>query len=260
MIMSRLPEDRITRWFLVAVALAGIIYACLGLTPSSYGLVLVQIGAPEAGPVAGSARMIRADEWAIATPFFQAAVRNRFQRLNQTSFYREDLRNFYALPLADWSLVFKPEIWAFFLVPPATAFSIYYALFMCGFLAGYQLLFLRLGVPAWLAVAAAVMMYFSGLTQFWWTTFAPLVSGLPWILLILLASVSWWKKAIVFAWAFPALVLSLTYPMLLLTFGWGSLILILAFRRPLLRSPGDIAAIASGVLATAVALYAYYGD
>ena len=252
--------DRITRWFLAAVALGGLIYVCFGFTPSSYGVLLDQLQAPDSGPVAGSSRQIRMDEWGLATPYFQAAVRNRFRRINETSFYREDLRNFCALPLADWSLVFKPQMWAFFLLPPAAAFSIYHALLMCAFLAGYQLLFRQLGVPAWLAAAGAVTVYFSGFTQFWWTTYGPSLAGLPWALLVVLAPVAWWKKALGCAWVFPALVLAHVYPTLLITCVWGALILLLAFRPSLLRSPGDVAAIVAGALATAVVVYAYYAD
>ena len=252
--------DRITRWFLAAVALCGLIYVGFGLTPSSYGSVFELLDAQGAGPVAGTSRAIRSDEWAIETPYFQAAVRNRFQRVNETSFYREDLRNFYALPLADWSLAFKPQMWAFFVLPPATAFSIYWALAMCGFLAGYQLLFRRLGVPSWLAAASAVMVFFTGFVQFWWTTFAPLLAGLPWILLVVLQPMPGWKKALVCAWAFPALVLAHAYPTLLITLAWGSLIVILAFRPSLLRSPGEILALAAGALAAAVVVYGYYAE
>ena len=105
---------------------------------------------------------MRTDEWSIETPFFQACVRNGFQRINETSLYREDLRNFYALPLADWSLVFKPQLWAFFVGPPALAYSVYWALFMCGFLAGYYLLFRQLGTPPSLAAFATVMVFSTG--------------------------------------------------------------------------------------------------
>jgi hypothetical protein len=255
---SKTGPDLVTRWFLSAVLLAGFIYVCFGWTPSSYGSLLDQLQAPQAGPVAGSPRGIRSDEWAVATPYFQAAVRNRFRRVNDSSFYHEDLRNFYALPLADWSLVFKPELWAFFVFPPATAFSIYFALFMCGFLAGYYLLFRRLGIPNLLAAAASVMMFFSGFTQFWWTTYGPLIAALPWILLIVFQPIRWWRKALLCAWAFPAFVLSHAYPTLLLTFVWCALLLILAVRPSLLRSPGEIAAISLGVLVAAAVVYTYY--
>lgn len=131
-----MTDNQITRWFLGAVGLIGLIYICFELTPSSYGMFLDVLQAPEAGPVVGISRGIRSDEWAVATPLFQACIRNGFRRVNETSFYHEDLRNFTALPLKDWSLIFKPQLWAFFVLPPALAYSIYYTLFMCAFLAG----------------------------------------------------------------------------------------------------------------------------
>ena len=116
--------DRFTRVFLGVVAISGALYVTLQLTPSSYGLLLTQIGAPEEGPFLGGAQFIRSDEWSITTPFFQAAVRNGFRRFNQTSFYGEDLRGQsinLALPLKDWGLIFKPQLWPFFLTSPAVA-------------------------------------------------------------------------------------------------------------------------------------------
>lgn len=253
-------EPKITRWFLIAIALIGLIYVCFELTPSSYGVFLNVLQASDSGPVAGVSREIRSDEWSVNTPLLQAAVRNRFQRINETSFYREDLRNFIALPLKDWSLIFKPQLWAFFLAPPAIAFSIYWAYFMCACLAGYYLLFLRLQVPPWLAIAATVIVYFSGFTQFWWTTLGPLLAGLPWILLILFTSMPPWAKVLLSIWAFPTFVFAYVYPVPLITLAWGALILILAFRPDLLRSPGNLAAIAAGSLAVAIVLYFYFGD
>jgi hypothetical protein len=221
--------DLITRWYLAAVALCGLIYVSFAWTPSSYGFVLDMLEANGTGPAAGTSQFVRSDEWGIETPYFQAAVRNRFRRVNETSFYGEDLRNFYALPLADWSLVFKPQLWAFFVLPPAIAYSLYWALMMCGFLAGYQLLFRELGADSWLAATVAVMLFFSGFVQFWWTTYSPLLAGLPWILLVIPRPMPAWKKALWVAWACPALVLAHVYPTLLMTLAWGSLFLLAAF-------------------------------
>jgi hypothetical protein len=154
-----LPKlDRVTWVFLGFVAITGIVYTSFGLTPSSYGTLLAQIGAPEYGPVLGNARYIRSDEWSMTTPFFQAAVRNGFRRMNETSFYKEDLRGQsipVALPLKDWGLIFKPQRWAFFWTSPAIAYSAFWALTMCGCLAGYQLLFRQMGVDSLLAAAVA---------------------------------------------------------------------------------------------------------
>lgn len=255
-----IQDDRITRWFLAAVTLAAAVYAGLELTPSSYGFFLNMLGAPEAGPVAGVARPIRADEWSVNTPLLQAAVRNRFQRVNETSFYREDLRSFVALPLKDWSLAFKPQLWAFFVLSAARALSIYYAVFLWAFLCGYYLLFRELNVPPWLACAGAAIVFFSGFTQFWWTTVGSLLAGFPWVLLIILRPMAWWKKALLCAWVFPAWIFSYAYPIPLMTLAWGGLIIILALRPSSLRSPGNLVAVTVGAATVAVVFFFYYGD
>jgi hypothetical protein len=252
--------DIVAALYLGCVALCGITYTCLRLTPSSYGMVLSDIGAPERGPVVGIARSIREDEWAGSTPFFQAAVRNGFRRVNTSSFYQEDLRSFYLLPLKDWSLIFKPEVWLFFVASPATAFSFYYAFLMCAFLAGYFLLFRQMEIDSWLSASAAVMLYFSGFTQFWWTSFAPLLAGLPWILIVLFAPLRWWLKALLFSWVMPVVVLSFVYPTFFAEFAFAGIVLTLAVRPTLFRSPREWAALAIGGLVTGVVFYAYYQD
>jgi hypothetical protein len=77
-------SEQITRWFLAAVAVAALLAVGFELTPSSYGFFLNVLGAPEAGPIAGVPRGIRSDEWSFITPLFQASVRNKFQRINET--------------------------------------------------------------------------------------------------------------------------------------------------------------------------------
>ena len=212
-------NERVTRWFLGLVGFGALLNAGFGLSPSSYGSVFLHLGADDAGPIAGAPRDIRSDEWAVLTPQFQIAVRNGFRRINDSSFYHEDLRNYEPLPLKDWSLVFKPQFWAFFILPPARAFSIYFAFFMAAFLAGLYLLFRELGAPAAVSIAAALAVYFSGFSQFWWTTFLPVLALYPWVLLVTLRPMVFWKKALIAAWLFPGFLFSHAYPPLLLTHG-----------------------------------------
>lgn len=255
--------DPVTYLFIGLVALGGILYTAFELTPSSYGIVLSQIGAPEDGPILGEPRVIRADEWAMTTPFFQAAVANGFQRVNRSSFYQEDLRGQsipIGLPLKDWALFFKPQLWPFFFASPAIAYSFFWALMLCASLAGYQLLARHLGLHPLFAAAVSVMIVFSAFVQFWWTTFIPVIAGFPWILLILLSSLRWWHKALLLSWALPVWVLADIYPALLVELAFFSVILILALRPSLLRSPGDLAAVAIGGTAMLVIVYAYYVD
>ena len=253
-------RDRVTLWFVIAVVLVGVVYAGFELTPSSYGVFLETVGGADSGPVVGVARGIRSDEWSIWTPLFQIAVRNHFERINETSIYHEDLRNFIALPLKDWSLLFKPQMWAFFVTSPALALSIYFAIFMCAFLIGYHLLFIELGTPTWLAASASAIVYFSGFTQFWWTTYGPSIAVLPWVLLVILKPMPWWKKFLILTWLLPAFALAHLYPPLLLTMAWCGVIMVLAFRPRLLTSPGELAAIAIAGVIGVLIVYFYFGD
>src|SRR5947209_2919248 len=134
--INRWLGDKITAIFVITLVVIAFLYTAFSLSPSSYGITLQLIHAPNPGLVAGHPKSIRSDEWGVWTPFFQATVRNHFHRFNATSLYNEDLRNVNALPLKDWGLIFKPQLWAFFVLSPARALSLYYAALICSFLAG----------------------------------------------------------------------------------------------------------------------------
>jgi hypothetical protein len=243
--------------FPALVLLAGIIYVGLGLTPSSYGLMLTQIGAPEAGPIWGTARPIRSDEFAVITPLFQAAVRNGFREINETSFYRESLRSVFPVPLRNWSLIFRPQQWAFFLTSASTAYSFCFAFLICASLVGYQLLFRELGLNSGVAAAVSVLVFFSGFIQFWglWS-----LAGIPWILLVLLKPLDWRRKALLLAWLMPATALAHPYPPFFMNLGVAALLLLMATRRGFFRSSRELAAVAIGALVAGAVLYGYFAQ
>ncbi len=176
--------------FTLGVLLLGAVYTALLWTPSSYAILLERLAVEDTGLVWGEPRRIRQDEWQRWTPFFQAAVNNGFRRINQTSLYREDLRNVEGLPLADWGLAFKPYFWPFFLTDPARAFSFFHASLMALFLIGYERLFRALGSARSHAALASVALFFSSFSQLWWTTFGPVIAGFPWVVLLALARVA----------------------------------------------------------------------
>ena len=105
--------------FVTAVLIVTALYAAFQLTPSSYARALYMIGVTDTGLLFGFAQEERSDEWALWTPYVQIAVNNGFARIEHISPYEADLRNFNALPLWDWGLIFKPQMWAFFVLPPA---------------------------------------------------------------------------------------------------------------------------------------------
>ena len=152
---------------------------------SSYGLVLKAFGAADPGIVLGEPREIRSDEWGVVTPYIQATVNNGLRRYNATSFYGEDLRTFISLPVADWGLLFKPDQWLYPFVNAAYAYSFQHLFHVVAFLAGYALLFARLGIPADTASLLGALLFFTAYTQFWWTMVGPTLAWFPWVLLCL---------------------------------------------------------------------------
>jgi hypothetical protein len=206
-------------------------------SPSSYGIALAGIGATSQRPDIGKPRPIRSDEWAVVTPLTQASVRNGFERINKASLYEEDLRINYGVPLWDWGAVFKPTLLGFFVLDPATAYSLHWFCIMALFLGGHALLFARLGLAPGLATLLSICLYYTGYTQFWWNEKGPVFAFFPWIILSLLAKqipiagrlvLCYWLTA---SWLitnlYPPVAVSLAFVGALFVLGWGS-----EWRRP----------------------------
>ncbi|MBB3267947.1 hypothetical protein FHW79_005617 [Azospirillum sp. OGB3] len=235
---ASLGRERSRSWpdlFVLAVVLTGLVYTALAWTPSSYGVALGGIGAPGEGLVVGTPKPIRSDEWAVWTPFVQIAVNNGFQRFNALSPYGEDLRNFNALPLLDWALVFKPQFWPFFAVDPAWAFSFSHAVLIVLFLTGYHRLFVAFGFSRAWSAAAACALFFTSYAQFWWTTTGPLLAIFPWLLLAVLARLPWYLHAGLMAYVTTFWLLSHLYPPIIIPLSFAGGALLLAFRPETLR-------------------------
>lgn len=129
-------QQKINRIFFGGCLLWLAIYVVFALSPSSYGVALDLFGVENPGLF--KERPIRSDEWAVWTPYTQMAVYNHFERFYDMSAYQIDLRNFNQLPLWDWALPFKPLTWGYFFLPPAYAFSLFYASMTVLFLIGWK--------------------------------------------------------------------------------------------------------------------------
>ncbi|HYE01205.1 MAG TPA: hypothetical protein VEH84_17605 [Alphaproteobacteria bacterium] len=202
------------RWdpYTAAVLAAALLYVALALTPSSYGVVLERLGAAGEGPLLGAARPARSDEYGVWTPYFQMALRAGFARFETVTPFASDLRNFNSLPLLDWGLVFKPQWWGMFVLPPAWGFSLSHAVPIAAFLIGWRALLARLGLGAGAAAAGALLLFFAGYTQHWWTTTGPLLAFAPWPLLALTGAGPFWLRILGCGYAAAAALLSHLYP------------------------------------------------
>jgi hypothetical protein len=248
-------------WRVLAVLLllSGVTYVANVWTPSSYGLILSRLGVTEPELVLGDPRGIRSDEYHMVTPYFQIAVRNGFSRYNELSPYKEDLRAYFALPLLDWSLPFKPQLWAFFAVDPARAYSFYHWFLIAAFVAGYTIVLRQVGVEPAFGALISLLLFFSHFTQVWWTTNGPTFAFAPWPLAAFLIRCRWYVRLPAVAYASAVWLFSLLYPPFIISAAFALAVLAIAFQPERLRLP---VLMPSG-LAVAIALalvWLYFGD
>jgi hypothetical protein len=230
------------------------LYALIGLTPSSYAIVLRTIGVEPTGMVLGPSRPTRSDEWAVWTPYIQIAVNNGFARFNAMSPYGEDLRNFNALPLADWAIVFKPQFWAFFVLPPAMAYSLMYAISFTAGLTGWYLVGLQFGFERRAGAIFSLSICCLPYVQLWLTTTGPLIGFLPWVLLAYLVPQRNWLRALLVAYTTAVLLLSHFYVPFCASLAYCAAFLLVAMRRDSLRIDRLIFGATGAALGAAVAI------
>jgi hypothetical protein len=219
-----------------AVVVCGCLYVGLRWSPSSYAIVLQQLGVTETGVVAGLPRTIRADEYVWQTPLLQMTLRSGFHRFDTMPPYFEDLRTLYAMPILDWAIIFKPQFWLFFVAPPATAYSFYHFLLISMFVVGFTALFVHLGGRRVDSLLMALALFFASYTQYWWdgasNFFFPFF---PWIVLALLWPFRLAARLLLFFWLLVSGLLTYFYPPNAICLGFVALILWATIRPELVK-------------------------
>lgn len=242
-------------WYALAAGafLFGCAYVGLGWSPSSYAIVLRELGETDTGLIAGIPRAERGDEFAWQTPLLQMTLRSHFQRFDQTAPYFEDLRTLYAMPILDWALIFKPQFWLFFIAPPAIAYSFYHFLLITMFIVGFAILFVHLGGRELDSFLMALVLYFSSYTQYWWNGAANfLFPFFPWIVLALLWNMALTMRLLLFFWLLVCGLLTYFYPPNAIALGFVAVVLWAIARPKLLiwRNLLPIGLTAAGAAAT----------
>lgn len=246
-------------WLGLCLCVAFIGYVALALTPSHYALGLQHLGVEGIRPLLFEARNVRSDEWIAFTPLVQTAVRGGFDTVNQVSPYHETLKGFWALPILDWSLIVKPQLWGFWLLPPAYAYSFYFACLWASFLLGYSVLFNQLGAPLRIAVVGALCLFFAGFVQVWWTSNAPTFAFAPWPLVVFLFRFRPMVKLAVLAWVSAVWIFALVYPPFIISAAFALGTLVLAFRRDALTKSNLLVGLGALALVGA-AFMLYFGE
>lgn len=195
--------------FVITLLLVGaVVYVSSAWSPSSYNLAFNFFEVENSAPVFGKPREVRSDEWLVITPLTQATVNNGFARYNHTSPYYEDLRSVYSMPIADWGLLFKPDMWLYRIVNPAYAFSFHHYASFALFIIGYALLFSIIGISQVHACLLSLLLFFTGYVQYWWTALGPTFAIFPWLIVVLDWKVPWYLKLTTFYWIATSWILA----------------------------------------------------
>lgn len=212
------------RRLIIGIVIVGIFYVGNTFSPSSYAIVLDQFHVKNNGLILGSPRDIREDEWGDLTPFTQSTVNNHFERYNRTSFYGEDLRMYYSMPIFDWGMIFKPTMWAYLIIPPAYAYSFYWYALMVLFIVGYALLFRKFTPSRPKALLLSFILFFTGFTQYWWSSIAPVVAFFPWLLIVLDAKYVILLRSVLFYWVATSWIVGDFYPPIIISLAFTCLV------------------------------------
>jgi hypothetical protein len=117
----------------------------------------------------GTAQGIRSDEWMVQTPWLLAQVRNGIRETN-TLF--GDGINFTTgyVPVRNWTVIFHPQYWAYFVLPIEYAFSWMWwfraSLLIISAYAGLYLISRKI-FPS---IALSLALFFSPFIQWWYST------------------------------------------------------------------------------------------
>ena len=168
-----------------------LIFTALNINGSSIGVYHSFLyGGTQKDPnlIAGKPQTIRSDEWLVNTQMTIAQEKNNYKQINQNFAENKDMSLVIDAPYIDWSAIFKPQNFSFFILSFEHAFAFKWWLLIVSLLISAYFFFLKLLGKTSLAILAAIIIGFSPFV-FWWyqmSTIAVLTYGF----LILLVSMS----------------------------------------------------------------------
>ncbi len=124
------------------------------------------------GLLAGTPRMIRMDEWLVQTPWIWSQTnQNPAFPITNRSIGNGASPLLLNLPARHWTMTFRPQMWAFFILGRERAFAFNWNFKWFGMLLG-AFLFLRIIARGdnFLALAGAAILLFSGYAQWFFST------------------------------------------------------------------------------------------
>lgn len=151
------------------------------ISGSSIGVYDSFLGIEKDTTLIGEPRTVRSDEWVVTTPFIASQVQNNFPAYSPEIGQGQDMSLVVDVPYRDWSMLFKPQNWSFFVLPFDNALA-----FKWWFLAAALLLAVYFFVLSlypkryFMAGLLSVFFFLSPYIQWWYQsiTILPIAYGL----------------------------------------------------------------------------------
>lgn len=94
-----------------------------GTSIGHYHALMFGAEAKDPALITGDPRAIRSDEWGVNTPLSVSQAEEGFPSVNRTTGNGQDVTISFDVPYKDWSTAFKPQNWAYFILPLEQAFA-----------------------------------------------------------------------------------------------------------------------------------------
>lgn len=173
-----MTKNRLEYLFPAAVLGVATLLAVLRISGTSVGMYQVLLyGSQNHDPdlILGEPRSIRSDEWSVWTPWTLAQAQVGFDEKNKLYAAGQDLTTS-DVPVKNWVMLFKPDLWPFFILPLEQAFALSWWLrSLMLLLATYVVLLLISGRNVLVSALGAVAFMFSPYFQWWYTSPVSLV-------------------------------------------------------------------------------------
>jgi hypothetical protein len=159
-------------WFFpLVLTVILLLLTCLKISGSSIGIYHEYFYGDQKDPslILNKPQQIRSDEWLANTPMTIAQAHNGFKRINQNIGSGQDMSVVLDVPYKEWSEIFKPHNWSFFVLPFDEAFAFkWWVMAYLLLLSIYFFVLTILPNKKALAVLLAIGFLFSPFVQWWY--------------------------------------------------------------------------------------------
>ncbi len=167
--------SRRTLIFFAVLFLASVVLQLNGSSVAQWKIVLHDRDSPE-GLLLSTSKNVRSDEWLAWTPSIlsQALHRPPFP-VENSNVGAEKTPLIASLPVRHFVMLFRPQLYGFFLFKIETAFSFYWNVKVFGLLTAFFFLFRILtGGQFWISLFGTLWIFFSAYIQ-WWFSCPPML-------------------------------------------------------------------------------------